>query len=120
MAMRHSWLSCRRFANMHDLTLAASGMNCEQSRMASGVQAWRASTPPCALAPLRPKRSAPTGNASQQKKRMVRICSFLSVAFSLRAKRSASRKRSRWFWQKLSTSVMDAAGEAGLHFPRST
>jgi hypothetical protein len=80
---------------MHDLTLAASGMNAEQSRIASGVQAWRASTLPCAPAPLGPQRSAPVSNASQQKKRMVRICSFLSMALSLRAKRSVSRKRSR-------------------------
>ena len=41
MATRQASLSCEDFAFMQAVTLATSGMTSEQSRIASGVQAWR-------------------------------------------------------------------------------
>ena len=74
MARRQGWLSCDRLAIMHALTLFASGTNSEQSRIASGVQAWRASAiRSWAEAVWRPIRSAPTGNANRSARRMVPI-----------------------------------------------
>lgn len=61
---------------MHDFTLASSGMNSLQSRMASGVHASRASGLPWALAPLRPANNMPTGNANEQMKRIADIFLF--------------------------------------------
>jgi len=60
---------------MHDLTLASSGMNSLQSRMASGVQASRAESLPWALAAPRLPSNMPTGNASAQTNRTVSIIS---------------------------------------------
>ena len=78
MASRHASLSCERLLSMHDLTLASSGMNSLQSRMASGVQASRAASLPWAPAPLRLASSIPTGNANEQMKRIVDIFCFLN------------------------------------------
>lgn len=76
MATRQASLSCARFAIMHDVTFATSGMNSEHSRIASGVQAWRAASEPWALAPSGRQNSAPTSSASQQTERTVRIFIF--------------------------------------------
>jgi hypothetical protein len=74
MAVRQGALNCERFFIMHDLTLFASGTNSEQSLIASGVQAWRASAiASWADAEWMPIRSAPTGNASLSARRMVPI-----------------------------------------------
>jgi hypothetical protein len=65
---------------MHDLTLASSGMNSLQSRMASGVQASRTDSPPWALAAPRLPSNIPTGNATAQINRTVSII-FSSFRF---------------------------------------
>jgi hypothetical protein len=44
--MRHAALSCECLLIMHRLTLSASGMNSEQTRIASGVHTSRASGVP--------------------------------------------------------------------------
>src|SRR6185312_12517432 len=52
MAIRQAALNCPRLAIMQRVTFATSGMKSEQSRIASGVQAWRASGVPCWAAAL--------------------------------------------------------------------
>ncbi len=76
MAVRQAGLSCDRFDAMHAVTFATSGMNSEQSRIASGVQACRASASPCAPAPWSPHSRAPTGNVSRKTKRTISISDF--------------------------------------------
>src|SRR5262249_33708538 len=78
MAIRHAALNCPRFAIMQRVTFATSGMKSEQSRMASGVQAWRASGVPCwaaaspmPMAAIAISRS-PAGNKVLQAKYKVR------------------------------------------------
>jgi hypothetical protein len=76
MAARQAALNCPRFDNMQCVTFATSGMKSEQSRIASGVQAWRASGVPCwAAAPPIPAaaiaKSSAAGNTILQARRMV-------------------------------------------------
>jgi hypothetical protein len=74
MAERHAALSCERLRSMQVFTRPASGMNSEQSRMASGVQAWRAaSLASCALAAFMAPKAKQAGKTSQQIIRLVRI-----------------------------------------------
>ena len=89
MASRHASLSCERLLSMHDLTLASSGMNSLQSRIASGVQASRAASLPWALAPLRLASIIPAGSANEQMKRIVDIFCFPNsdLCFELRVVR---------------------------------
>jgi hypothetical protein len=97
MAERQAALNCPRFAIMHCVTFATSGMKSEHSRMASGVQAWRASGVPCwAAAPPIPAtaiatKSSAAGNTILQARRMVRSILFL---LGFRVVGSTVRRRS--------------------------
>jgi hypothetical protein len=64
-------LSCERFAFMQAVIFATSGMNCEQSRMASGVQACWTSGLTSALARSSPYSDTPANSASKQIKRTI-------------------------------------------------
>jgi hypothetical protein len=72
MAWRHASLSCECLATMHLVILGTSGIKSEQSRIASGAQAWRCSGVPWAVALAKPTSSRPAGNNSRQTRRALR------------------------------------------------
>src|SRR5215470_5208752 len=87
MAIRHAALNCPRFAIMQRVTFATSGMKSEQSRMASGVHASRASGVPCWAAALPTPKAAiatsrsPAGNKVLQARYKVRSILLFPLGF---------------------------------------
>jgi hypothetical protein len=71
IAVKQAALICARLAFMQAVIFATSGMNSEQSRMASGVQACWTSALTSALARSSPESDKPANNASKQIKRTI-------------------------------------------------